>query len=65
VGASAVQVGTATFLQPDAALRVIAGLRAELAARGIDSVREWSGVLCGEPLGEKPAAPAASRRRTR
>ena len=64
VGARAVQVGTATFLQPDAALRVVAGLRAALAERGIGSVREWSGVLCGEPLGEGPVAPAPSRRRT-
>jgi len=65
VGASAVQVGTATFLQPDAAPRIVAGLRAELAARGIGSVREWRGVLCGEPLGEGPAAKAPARRKTR
>ena len=64
VGASAVQVGTATFLHPDAALRIVAGLRAELAGRGIGSVREWNGVLCGEPLGEGPTAPAPSRRKT-
>jgi dihydroorotate dehydrogenase (NAD+) catalytic subunit len=65
VGATAVQVGTATFLQPDAALRIVAGLRAELAGRGIASVRAWRGVLCGAPLGEGPAAPAPVRRRTK
>jgi len=65
VGASAVQVGTATFLQPDAALRIIAGLRAALAERGVGSVREWRGVLCGEPLGEGPAAKAPPRRKRR
>jgi dihydroorotate dehydrogenase (NAD+) catalytic subunit len=65
VGASAVQVGTATFLQPDAALRIVAGLRVELAVRGFGSVREWSGVLCGGPPGGGPAAPAPSRGRTR
>ncbi len=64
VGASAVQVGTATFLRPDAAPRIVAGLREALAERGIGSVREWSGVLCGEPLGEEPAAKAPSRRKT-
>jgi dihydroorotate dehydrogenase (NAD+) catalytic subunit len=56
VGASAVQVGTATFLQPDAALRIVAGLRAELAGRGVARVCDWTGVLCGEPLGEGPPA---------
>ena len=62
VGARAVQVGTATFLQPDAAPRVVAGLRVELAARGVGSVREWIGVLCGAPLGEAPFARGPSRR---
>jgi dihydroorotate dehydrogenase (NAD+) catalytic subunit len=64
VGASAVQVGTATFLQPDAALRIIAGVREALAARGIGSVREWRGALCGEPLGEGPTTKPQSRRKT-
>lgn len=54
VGASAVEVGTATFLQPDAALEVVRGLRAELARRGVRRVRDWTGVLCGAPLGEPP-----------
>jgi dihydroorotate dehydrogenase (NAD+) catalytic subunit len=62
VGARAVQVGTATFLQPDAALRIAAGLGEALAERGFASVREWCGVLCGEPLGEGPAAKPASRK---
>ena len=63
VGASAVQVGTATFLRPDAAARIVAGLRVELAARGIGRVREWTGALCGEPLGESLATPAPSSRK--
>lgn len=63
VGASAVQVGTATFLRPDSAPRIVAGLRAELAARGLGSVRDWIGALCGEPLGEEPAAGSPSRRK--
>ena len=54
VGASAVEVGTATFLRPTAALEVVAGLRAELARRGVRRVRDWTGALCGEPLGEPP-----------
>jgi dihydroorotate dehydrogenase (NAD+) catalytic subunit len=54
VGASAVEVGTATFLRPAAALEVVAGLRIELARRGVRRARDWTGVLCGEPLGEPP-----------
>ena len=65
VGARAVQVGTATFLQPDAALRIVAGLRQALAERGVASAREWCGVLCGAPLGEGPSAKTAAHRRTK
>jgi len=49
VGATAVQVGTATFVHPDAALRVVAGMRAFLAERGVASVAGWRGVLLGPP----------------
>ena len=49
VGATAVQVGTATFVHPDAALRVVAGMRAFLAERGVASVADWRGVLLGSP----------------
>ena len=63
VGASAVQVGTATFLRPDASLRVVAGMRVFLAGRGLRSIGEWRGTLCGDRLGEAPAGGAPRRRR--
>ena len=44
-GASAVQVGTANFVRPDASIRVLRGLRSYLADHGIASVRELSGAL--------------------
>ena len=43
-GANAVQVGTATFADPRAAVRVLDGLRALLAQRGIAAVRDVIGV---------------------
>lgn len=51
-GASAVQVGTANFVKPGAAVDVIDGLAAWLAERGIASVRELIGTLQrGAPQG--------------
>jgi len=44
-GASAVQVGTANFIHPDAAMRVVAGLEDYLSRHGIASVRELVGAL--------------------
>lgn len=44
-GASAVQVGTANFVRPDASIRVLRGLRSHLADHGIASVREMIGAL--------------------
>jgi dihydroorotate dehydrogenase (NAD+) catalytic subunit len=44
-GASAVQVGTANFIHPDAAIRVLRGLEGHLAEHGIGSVRELVGAL--------------------
>jgi dihydroorotate dehydrogenase (NAD+) catalytic subunit len=44
-GASAVQVGTANFIHPDAAIRVLRGLEAHLAEQKIGSVRELVGAL--------------------
>jgi dihydroorotate dehydrogenase (NAD+) catalytic subunit len=44
-GASAVQVGTANFIHPDAALTVLRGLETWLAENGIASVRELVGAL--------------------
>jgi dihydroorotate dehydrogenase (NAD+) catalytic subunit len=45
VGARAVQVGTATFVDPGAPARVAAELEAFLAARGIADVNDWIGAL--------------------
>jgi dihydroorotate dehydrogenase (NAD+) catalytic subunit len=44
-GASAVQVGTATFADPEAAGRLVADLPAKLAEAGAGSVREVVGTL--------------------
>jgi dihydroorotate dehydrogenase (NAD+) catalytic subunit len=44
-GASAVQVGTANFIHPDAALTVLRGLESWLTENGIGSVRELVGAL--------------------
>jgi dihydroorotate dehydrogenase (NAD+) catalytic subunit len=44
-GASAVQIGTATFVQPRAALDVIAGLEEYLNANGISDVTQLVGSL--------------------
>ncbi len=43
-GATAVQVGTATFVNPNAAIEVIAGIEAFLEREGIDDVNELVGV---------------------
>ena len=42
-GATAVQVGTATFVQPDAATRVAQGIAAYLEERGLDSPQQLVG----------------------
>ncbi len=60
VGASAVQVGTANFLRPDAALRILDGLREFLASRGFPSVAAFRGTLGGAPPGER-AVPRRTR----
>ena len=44
-GASAVQVGTANFVHPDASVRVLRGMRTHLADHGIGSIREMIGAL--------------------
>jgi dihydroorotate dehydrogenase (NAD+) catalytic subunit len=49
VGASAVQVGTANFVHPDAAVQVLRGIERHLAERGVASVRELVGALQVEP----------------
>jgi len=60
-----VQIGTATFLRPDASLRVVAGMREFLAGRGLRSIAEWRGTLCGDRLGEAPARGAPQRGKRR
>ena len=44
-GASAVQVGTATFVHPDAALRVLQGLKSYLRDKGMSDVNQLVGAL--------------------
>lgn len=70
VGAAAVQVGTATFLRPRAALEVLGEMRDFLAARGIRRLADWRGTLAGgdaqERNGEdRRARPAGRGRRAR
>ena len=50
-GASAVQVGTANFLDPSAPLKVLAGIESYLARHGFDSVSAIAGAAL--PRGEK------------
>jgi dihydroorotate dehydrogenase (NAD+) catalytic subunit len=50
-GASAVQVGTANFLDPSAPLKVLAGIESYLARHGFDSVAAIAGAAL--PRGEK------------
>jgi dihydroorotate dehydrogenase len=40
-----VQVGTANFIRPDAAIQVVREIEAYLAAHGIATVRELTGAL--------------------
>lgn len=44
-GASAVQVGTATFVQPDAATQVLRGIEEYMQKHGLQSVQEIIGAL--------------------
>ena len=44
-GAAAVQVGTANFIRPDAAVQVVREIEAYLETHGIASVRELTGTL--------------------
>ena len=48
-GATAVQVGTANFVTPSAAVDVADGIERWLAERGIATVRELVGTLRREP----------------
>jgi dihydroorotate dehydrogenase (NAD+) catalytic subunit len=49
-GAKAVQVGTANFFRPMAALEIIEGIRSYLQKQGLTNIRELSGSLQLPPL---------------
>jgi len=57
-GATAVQVGTATFVEPEASTRVLAEMRAWLAANGIARVTDLIGAFRAEPAQEATTAAA-------
>jgi dihydroorotate dehydrogenase (NAD+) catalytic subunit len=59
VGAAAIQVGTATFIRPRAALEVLEEIRELLAERGVRRLDDWRGCLAAGRTG--PAGPAGSR----
>ena len=65
VGAAAVQVGTATFLRPRAALEIAEGIGAFFRDRGI-SLATWRGSLGGEPdaQGRRETGVPVGERRT-
>ena len=46
-GASAISVGTANFIRPDAALRVIEGIEAYMRRCGVKEIRELVGAVEG------------------
>ena len=48
-GATAVQVGTANFVRPDASIHVLRGLESWLADHGVASLRELVGTLEWRP----------------
>lgn len=59
IGATAVQVGTASFIRPRAATEVLEQMTAFLAARGIPSIDQWRGCLM-MPAGGASAAPSTN-----
>ena len=64
-GATAVQVGTATFVEPGASTRVLTEMRAWLAANGIARVTDLTGAFRAEHAQEAAAANAARNGRER
>jgi len=60
-GATAVQVGTATFVNPRAALDIVEGIDAFLRAEQIDDVNELVGVAALFPCGRAPIGPGIPR----
>jgi dihydroorotate dehydrogenase (NAD+) catalytic subunit len=57
-GATAVQVGTATFVEPEASTRVLAEMRAWLAANGIARVTDLIGAFRADHAQEASLGPA-------
>jgi dihydroorotate dehydrogenase (NAD+) catalytic subunit len=49
VGARAVQVGTANFLDPASSARIVEGIRDYLAEKGIPDVNDMVGAISGRP----------------
>jgi dihydroorotate dehydrogenase (NAD+) catalytic subunit len=49
VGARAIQVGTANFVNPRAALEIIAGLEEYLRTQGLDDINKVIGTLISPP----------------
>ena len=43
-GASAIQVGTATFANPNSMIEIVQGLRSYMKARGFKSIKEFRGI---------------------
>jgi dihydroorotate dehydrogenase (NAD+) catalytic subunit len=58
-GASAVQVGTATFTNPRAPLDILEGIESWLAAEGIDDIREIIGAARTTPIAAHRVATVA------
>ncbi|TPW08525.1 MAG: dihydroorotate dehydrogenase (fumarate), partial [bacterium] len=55
-GATAVQLGTVLYIDPDAPRAVVAGLSDHLVARGLRDVNDLIGTLRGRE--ERPAQPS-------
>ncbi|GIV08795.1 MAG: dihydroorotate dehydrogenase [Fimbriimonadales bacterium] len=54
LGAHAIQVGTANYVQPTLALEVLEGIHRYLAQNGFDSVNAIRGSVCSIERGEEP-----------
>jgi dihydroorotate dehydrogenase (NAD+) catalytic subunit len=52
-GASAVQIGTANFIRPDASIEVLRGLAEHLHARGAASLEDWLRATRAEAAGRR------------
>jgi dihydroorotate dehydrogenase (NAD+) catalytic subunit len=67
VGAHAIQIGTASFVRPRAALDALEEMTAWLKARGVRCLEDWRGSLAaGEAVRPaRPARRAAPRRAAR